>query len=126
MRNLKGVLFLNALSCLGFGTYFFTTPTETSVFLAQTEEYATLLSWIGAGLFLNGLNLLWSIYKGPRYKDVLFFVLGDFLWVIATIVLIALKMLIITSDGVLASIVISLMVGAFGALQFRSLKALKN
>ena len=116
MKPLSTILRLNAASCILFGLLFASAPEWTSALIGNTLPLA--LSIVGLGLILNGAHLLLaSIRSKPLCPELLYFVLGDFAWVIATVALLVLGVGVTTVTGVVASILIAIMVGSLGFMQ---------
>jgi hypothetical protein len=123
--SLATVLRLNAASCLGFGLLFSLAPGATADFLGTPPVW--LIVALGAGLVGNGI-LLWLCQRhgrAPRRHEVLFFSIGDGLWVVFSVVLVASGLWITTSGGRIAALVVASGVGAMGALQWRALPGLR-
>jgi hypothetical protein len=119
IKSLNTVLRLNATSCLGFGITFVLLPVQVAQHLGAVTPL--VLQIIGALLIFNGAHLiLASLRRKPLCAEVLYFVLGDFLWVAATLVLLALQIGITTSAGAVSATAIALLVGFFGYAQFRA------
>ncbi len=114
---LKPILLANAASCLGFGAIFAAMPAATAEFLGDPPVW--LISVIGVGLILNGLNLLWVARKSrPGRFEILQFVIGDAVWVVATLVLVGLGLWVTTPAGIAAALAVALWVEACGFGQF--------
>lgn len=114
---LKRVLLANAVSCLVFGALFAVFPTATANFLGTPPAWLVLV--LGIGLVLNGLNLIRVARKNaPSPIEVMQFVVGDALWVVATLVLIGTGLWITTPHGVWASLAVALWVAACGLGQY--------
>lgn len=126
MKKIKIVMSLNALSCLLFGLIFSIFSNETTQYLSGSAENSFVFLIIGIGLIFNGLHLCLSIYRGPRKIELIYFSVGDFLWVIATLAAIGFKFMILTTGGIAAACVIGLMVGVFGTLQLINVKSLMH
>lgn len=119
MVTLKNILRTNATSCLIFGALFLLMPSGVANFLS-TEKLAPviIIEIMGAALILNGVHLIWVSFQArPAKKEIIYFAVGDFIWVIATIVLIALGIWITSPIGIIAALLVATMVGTFGALQ---------
>lgn len=124
MSLLKTALRLNAASCIGFGALFTVVPGAVAAFLGQTSPAPSLAILIlGIGLILNGIGLfLASRAMHPSRLLVLFFSIGDFLWVLLTVVLIVIGVWIETTVGITAALLVAAVVGTFGLLQLRGLR----
>jgi hypothetical protein len=119
MSTLKAILRANAASCIVFGLIFLLIPTKVAVFLAQSSPIPTpVLTFLGAALVLNGLHLVWaSLQASPNNYLIIYFAIGDFIWVLASISLIFMELWITTQSGIIASVIVGAMVGMFGILQ---------
>lgn len=119
MSLLKTALRLNAVSCIGFGVLFSVVPGAVAAYLGQTRPAPSMVILIlGIGLILNGIGLfLAARARHPSGPLVLFFSTGDFLWVLATIVLIVMGIWIETTAGIIAALLVAAVVGLFGLLQ---------
>lgn len=115
---LKPVLFANAASCLGFGVLFAAFPGGVASFLGTPPQILVML--LGFGLILNGAHILWVARQAaPKRRDVLYFALGDGMWVLATVILLAGGIWITSGAGVSAALVVAIWVGGCGLLQWR-------
>ncbi|CAA0103526.1 Uncharacterised protein [BD1-7 clade bacterium] len=123
MITLKNTLRINATSCIGFGLLFMLFSSTTNQFLSATEPApAIIIQVLGAILLVNGLHLLWaSKLKTPSAILVMYFSVGDFLWVFLSAVLALLGIWIDTPAGIAATLIIALMVGTLGTLQLANL-----
>lgn len=119
MFTLRHILRLNALSCLVFGLVFAIRPAYVTEFLANADTApAELILGIGIVLLINAAHLIWASFADqPIRKLIIYFALGDFLWVIASIGLVHMKLWITTSGGIFATLLVAVMVGLFGILQ---------
>lgn len=120
---LATVLRLNALSCFVFGAIFTLQPVGLASFLGAPP--VTLVAFLGVALLLNAALLWASQHNGrvPRRHEVLFFCMGDFLWVVATLVLVALGLWVTTEAGRVAALVVASGVGTLGVLQWRAIRS---
>ncbi|MFB9148228.1 hypothetical protein [Roseovarius ramblicola] len=119
--TLATVLRLNAASCLGFGMLFLAMPGVVAAALGTPPAW--LIAVLGAGLIGNAA-LLWLSVRGgrvPRRAEVLFFSIGDAIWVAATLALILSGVWIVTPGGRVAALAVAVMVGALGFAQRRRL-----
>ncbi len=123
MITIAQVLRLNALSCIAFGLIFLLMPTTITHFLSQSEPMPMMfLLILGAGLIINGLHLIiTSLKTSPKRNLILYFSVGDFLWVVFTLTLILTQTWITTTEGIMAALIISVLVGGFGILQLRKI-----
>lgn len=116
MRKLKKVLLLNSISCILFGLLFLFFPSSTSSFIGNNIVW--LIQVVGAILVINGLHLMYaSKREKPVCPEVLYFILGDFLWVLGTIGLILGGLIITSTKGIIVSLIIAIMVATFGYMQ---------
>jgi len=123
MNQLQKILLMNAGSCILFGVIFLFFPNQTDQFIGNS--IAWLIQLIGAILVFNGLHLIFaSKRQKPVCPEVLYFVLGDFLWVLGTLVLIVLGVVITSIQGIVVSLLIAVMVGVFGYMQIVGYKSL--
>jgi len=123
MKTLSTILRLNAASCLLFGLLFAFAPEWTSTLIGNSTPF--VLRIVGLGLILNGLHLLFAASRSKMIcPELLYFVLGDFAWVIATVVLLILGVGVTTAVGVVAAILVGMMVGSLGFMQFRQARRL--
>jgi len=118
MQALRTVLRLNAASCLGFGLAFAIWPEAIGNFLDGVVP--SLLRWIGVVLVINGVHLLLTAWK-PRIRrwELGYFVLGDSLWVLASVGFITVIPVIHSPVAVAAVLLVAAMVGTFACLQLR-------
>jgi hypothetical protein len=118
----------NAVSCIGFGIVLFFLPEVVINFLSTSNQAPKVVtSVLGFALFFNGLHLIWASFKlMPSKLLVLYFSVGDFIWVISTSYLLLTGLWITTSKGIAVTLVVSLMVGFFGLLQMIKRKEVDN
>ncbi|TVQ85546.1 MAG: hypothetical protein EA357_00510 [Micavibrio sp.] len=122
IHRLNKVLFANALSCLVFGVVFIIRAEETALFVSNSLQNTWIVKILGALLLINALHLFSAIFRRPhRRVEILYFCIGDFLWVSGTVVLIAAGWIITTPQGIAAASVVAVMVGLFGFLQLKLL-----
>jgi len=124
MKTLRFVLRLNGGSCVAFGLLFMLAPARVASFLAEQASSAppVVIAVLGAGLLINGVALfLTARADSPRRSALWLFSIGDLLWVIATLVLIASGIWIERTWGIIASLLVALFVGSVGLLQWRAL-----
>lgn len=115
---LKTILIANALSCALFGVLFLASGAAVAAFLGNPP--ILVLQVLGAGLLINTAHLVFTAYqKTPTRRAVLYFALGDVLWVVATIVMLGLGLFITTSAGIRTAIAVAAFVGACGLGQLR-------
>lgn len=119
MVNLKNVMRLNATSCLIFGLVFVLMPESVAGFLAQENQAPSLVfTVLGFGLIVNGMHLLWAAARPvPSKLLVLYFSIGDFLWVVLTLGLVLAGVWITAPVGIVVSLLVAVFVGTFGILQ---------
>jgi len=128
MLSLKNVMRANATSCLAFGALFALYPNLVAIFLGGASSAPQIYILIlGILLILNGLHLLWaSSVPLPQKELILYFSIGDYIWVICSIGLIVSGVWITTTGGVLVAIAVAVIVGLFGILQMTSRKAMEH
>jgi len=121
--SIKPVLLANAASCIIFGVLFLIMPANIADFLSKDASVPSIfLMALGGILTFNGLHLIWASKQDNLHKLwILYFSLGDLLWVLGTIILVALQLWITSSNGVFAATLVAIMVGIFGALQITNL-----
>ncbi|AWB65827.1 hypothetical protein C2869_04950 [Saccharobesus litoralis] len=121
MFTLKNTLLANATSCILFGLAFVIWPLSIANWLSATSPAPELiLQMVGAILVLNGAHLLWAASRQkPNSLLVKYFAIGDFSWVVATGGLISLGVAVTSSAGVILALLVALVVGMFGILQWR-------
>ena len=121
MPALKTVMRLNALSCLGFGLLFVVMPAVVADFLGDGPHW--LILTMGIVLIVNGIHLLLvSMNTSPARPLVLYFSAGDAAWVVLTLVLIATGFVVSTPAGVVTALVVAVMVGGFGLMQYLAVR----
>lgn len=122
---LRLVLWLNSLSCLAFGACFAAFPRVVNVYVGGTDRQHLLIALVGAGLIFNGLHLFWaSLRRNLRRMEIIWFSLGDFLWVLASVILLLFGILVTTPGGVVMAAIVSFLVFSFGVLQLSWLRLL--
>jgi len=127
MISLTAILRMNAASCIGFGGLFLAIPGAVAAFLGAPPAPEILIQVLGGLLVLNGVHLLHTSYRAvPPGLLVLYFSLGDFLWVLATAVLIASGTWITSQAGIAAAVVVAASVGALGMAQVMALRRNAN
>ena len=124
MLSLKKVMRINASSCLAFGSLFVLLPTQVAAFLGGTSPVPSIyILVLGIILMINGLHLLWAswLFTPPKML-ITYFSIGDFLWAVASVVLMALGIGVTTVAGVLVTSAIAVVVGGLGVLQIKTRK----
>lgn len=115
---LKHTLRANAVSCALFGAIFILAGPVTAELIGDPP--LLILQLLGAVLLINAAMLGWtSTRRAPKRLSVLFFSLGDALWVAATAGLLVTGYWITTTSGIVWSIVVAAFVGTCGILQWR-------
>jgi len=124
--RLKDILKANAASCLIFGCIFVFIPSQVLSFLSENQPAPKwILITLGVGLILNGFHLLWASLRQIHNKNLItYFIVGDFLWVIASAVLVIFGVWITAVNGIITTSIVALMVGIFGFLQYKHLRNL--
>ena len=116
MESLRTILRANAASCLIFGLGFLLWPTAASHFLGEVPNW--LVQLVGAILIVNGLHLLLASSRAqPRPLEIIYFAIGDYIWFVGTLIILASGQLVTKSDGILAAWAVALMVITFGCAQ---------
>lgn len=116
MTSLRLILRLNAASCIGFGALLLSAPSAVAAALGTPPVW--LLQGIGAGLLVNAAHLLLVARQERRgINSILWFSIGDFLWWLATIVLVAAGLWITTPVGQGMALTIGAGVAGLGAAQ---------
>ena len=128
MSTLSNVMKANATSCIGFGVIFSLFSEEVSHFLSISKQAPSMVFLLlGLVLIFNGFHLIWASFKSmPSKFLVLYFSIGDYIWVLATLYLIFTEMWITTSIGIVTALFVAIMVGIFGWLQMLSRKKMGN
>ncbi len=125
MKLLKSTLVLNATSCLVFGILMTVKSESINVFLENPISWVTPV--VGIALIVNGGHLFLA---GRRQQlipfEIIYFIVGDFLWVLISFSLIASGAIIVSMRGIVVSSLIALMVGLFGVLQYFGYKQLRS
>ncbi|MBJ7539125.1 hypothetical protein [Marinomonas transparens] len=126
MLNLKNIMRANAVSCLVFGVLFTLQANLVATFLGGELAAPPLyLLILGILLVVNGLHLVWaSRIPLPKKHLILYFSVGDCLWVIASVALMLAEVWITTIGGILTTSAVAILVGVFGVLQMTSRKAM--
>lgn len=116
MTSLALVLRLNALSCLGFGTLFIFWPTAVSNVIGNMPPI--VLTLLGAVLVVNGVHLMAaSLRRKVIWAEILWFSMGDLIWWLATLALIAFDVWVTTSLGITLAIAVAIGVTTMGVTQ---------
>ncbi len=121
MSNINVILKLNGLNCLFFGALFVFIPNIVTEFLSS-DKPAPEVAILAMGVVLNlyGLFLLWVANKEALSPMlVLCIAVGDFLWVLGTVLLISLGIWVTHLNGIAAAGLVAILVGWFGWLQFQ-------
>lgn len=118
--TLKLIMTLNAISCLVFGSVFYFYPSEISSLLGHVPHL--ILKLLGIVLLVNAAHLFWATLRKPHKVELLYFILGDFLWVLMTVIILIFQAWITTFYGVIASSITATMVGIFGYIQLNHYK----
>ena len=117
MFTINNVLRANSLSCVVFGTLFCIFPNNIVLFLSERAPLpGYILLILGIGLIANGV-LLFRSSKSPKLFEVYFYSVGDFLWVLFTLILISFNYGITTYKGIVLSSLVAITVFIFGFLQ---------
>ena len=125
--SLRLVLRLNAFSCIAFGTIFMAMPRVVSDFLGGAIDASSWIFWIGILLFVNGMHLIAASMRRVLWPiEVIYFVLGDVLWVAGSFALLGFTPWIASKPGQVATLVVALMVGLLGYFQWKFLHERKR
>jgi len=119
MFSLKNVMRANAASCLLFGILFVLLADSIVIFLGDNDP-APPFVLVGLGLILivNGAHLLWASHIPiPGKALVLYFSIGDFIWVVLSVGLVVTGIWVTTVPGILLTLFIAFIVGCFGLSQ---------
>lgn len=123
MKFLRAALLLNATSCIVFGAVFLIFGGSVSQFIGNPLGW--IIPVLGAVLLFNGLHLVAASRRSkPLCPEILYFVVGDFLWVGGTLVLVSRNIVITSAAGTVVSLLIAVMVGVIGVMQVVSYKRL--
>lgn len=113
------ILRLNSLSCLIFGiimTFYF----NESLKYLGTKEYQSLIFILGLVLLFNSVHLVFSSFRKKLIKgEILYFSLGDFIWVVLTFLLVTFTHVVTTQAGINIAIAVAIMVLVFSILQYK-------
>ena len=124
MVTLQTVLRMNASTCIGFGVLFTVIPDSLARFLSATSPapgYVLLI--LGLGLIAQGIHLIWTSFQiQPSKALILYFSMGDFIWTMASVLLILLGVWVNSPLGVLYTGLVALIVGLLGVMQIRAYK----
>lgn len=116
MKRLRTVLFVNAVSCLAFGTLFVLAPQSVGSWLGSTP--IGLLQIVGALLIANGAHLVFASMKGTLLPlEVLYFSAGDILWFIGCLALVGANVIVTSGASQVVSMFVSLGVLLLGLAQ---------
>ena len=128
MITLSNIMKANAFSCIGFGITFLFLPEEVRNFLSANNQAPSIVFTIlGICLFFNGLHLIWASLKiMPSKHLVIYFSIGDYIWVLGTSYLLVVGIWITTPMGIVVTLLVSGMVGIFGLLQMIKRKEMGN
>jgi len=125
LSPLRTVLRLNSFSCLVFGACFAAFPRSVNIYLAGTDRQHSVIAVLGYLLILNGMHLLLASFRRNIQRfEVVWFSLGDWIWVLATLILLLLNVLLTTLWGIVTSLTVSFLVFSFGLLQLSLLRLL--
>lgn len=116
MPLLRTALLLNASSCLLFGLVFLAFPAPVGQLIGSPDS--GVIPVVGAALLFNGIHLVLASRRArPICREILYFIAGDALWVIGTVVLIGLGLMATSTEGRVAALAVAAMVGAFAVMQ---------
>ena len=128
MVSLRYIMRANSVSCLAFGFLFAIKPALVAAFLGGTSPAPTwIFLLLGVVLIFNGLHLFWaSNIQLPKKELILYFSIGDYVWVVASAGLMFCGIWVTTLEGIVATSVVAIMVGLFGVLQMISRKSMDH
>ncbi len=128
MSNINLTLKLNGLNCLFFGALFVFIPNIVIQFLSTDQPAPeVVILVIGVVLNLYGLLLLWIANKKVVSPSlVLWIAIGDFLWVLGTVVLFLSGIWITDLNGMTVAGLVAILVGWLGWLQLQYYLANKS
>lgn len=116
MTSIPLVLRLNSASCIGFGIAFVLVSDRIAEALGTIPP--VVLTVLGAALILNGAHLLLASWRStPKAAEVVWFSLGDLLWWLGTLALIAAGFWITTPMGIALAFLVAMGVASLGATQ---------
>ncbi len=116
MKTLKTILRINAASCLLFGSLFTLVPDTVGQFLGTVPTKIVFV--LGIGLILNGLHLLGAAArKNLHHLEVIWFSLGDFIWWLTSLFLIAAGQWVTTPSGIILGFMVGVFVAGLGVAQ---------
>ena len=121
MMTLVNIMRANAASCILFGLVFLLMPADVVAFLDTQAAIPTfVLIILGIGLIINGLDLI-RVSRKPVISpaQVMYFAVGDFIWVLASIGLVLTNIWVTTRQGITSTLLVAVMVGIFGFLQMQ-------
>jgi hypothetical protein len=126
MLSLQNVMRANAISCISFGVLFALQPSLVAMFLggefAAPQLYILIL---GILLIFNGFHLFWaSKIALPKKELILYFSLGDYIWVVVSLALVMFGVWITTTMGTIVACAVAAVVGLLGILQMIARKSL--
>lgn len=125
MTSLRILLRLNAAICIGFGATFLLAPGSVAMFLG-TAPHEVIFA-VGLGLWLNGLHLAFASFRAHlKMVEVMWFSLGDLLWWLASLALIAAQVWITSASGTAATWAVAIAVAAMGLAQLWQLGLLRS
>lgn len=121
MLSLKNIIRANGISCISFGGLFIVNANTVAHFLANKNPVPEqILIVIGTILVFNGVHLIWtSMQLNINKWLILYFSLGDALWLVVSMGLAASSFWINTTQGITATSLVAIMVGIFGLAQWR-------
>lgn len=119
MPTLNKILHANGSTCLIFGIILVLFPSQIALFLSSSAPAPC--EWIiavGCLLLCNSGHLFWVARSPlPSKWHIVYFSLGDMLWVLGTMGLVITHTWITNSFAIIVSYIIALLVGTLGALQ---------
>jgi hypothetical protein len=126
MLSLQNVMRANAISCISFGVLFALQPSLVATFLGSESAAPQLYILIlGILLIFNGFHLFWaSKIALPKRELILYFSIGDYIWVVVSVTLMSFGVWITTTMGIIVTCAVAALVGLLGGLQMIARKSL--
>lgn len=116
MKHTRYTLAANAGTCFSFGFLFVFFAPDVAQFLGNDLVLVTRI--IGALLIGHGVHLSWAAgFSSLPRELVYYFSAGDVLWFLATLVLLVATNVICTTQGVVASLGVAIVVESLGMAQ---------
>ena len=121
--GLNLLLRINSTTCFMLGLALLLNTDAVNVLLGTKKTM--LMHSMGTILEFNAMLLLVASLRKPiKPHEILFFVIGCYIWTLLTLILISAGVVIIDTAGIRVTFVIAIYTAAMGALQFRHYKLL--